>query len=191
MLRYGRISEIDPQRGMARVTFDEDGIVSDWLQLVVKNSLSNKYEFSYDTNEFVACLMDENAEEGVILGALYHEGNTPPVGNKDIAAVTFSDGTVVKYDRKNSKLHIECVGDVEITCVKATVTASDSVTIDAPTTDFLGDVNIQGGVSSNGNIEAVGDVKAGPAGARVSLLNHIHAGVTPGGGVTAVPTPTP
>jgi phage baseplate assembly protein V len=189
MLRYGRISQIDPQKGMARVTFEEDGIVSDWLQLVVKNSLSNKYEFSYDTNEFVACLMDENAEEGVILGALYHEGNTPPVGNKDVASVTFSDGTVVKYDRSNSKLQIECVGDVEITCVKATVTASDSVTIDAPTTDFIGDVNIQGDVSSTGNIDAIGDVKAGPTGVRVSLLTHVHPTAAPG--PPSPPTPTP
>lgn len=194
MLRYGHITELDASKGLAKVKFDEDDFVSDWLQIVVRNSISNKSESWFDVDEFVCVMMDKHDEEGIILGAVYHEGNTPPIGNKDTVGVTFPDGTVIKYDRETSKFEINCAGEVNVTCTKATVTASDSVTIDTPTAEFTGDVTIDGrltasgsvtatgDISTQGSVEAIGDVVANNSTplTAVHLITHMHPTAAPG-----------
>lgn len=185
MLRFGNITEIDAAKGLARVSFDEDGIVSDWLPIAVKGSKENKHESWYDVGDFVACMMDNNIEDGVVLGAIYDENNTPPVGNKDVEAKTFSDGTVIKYDRSSSTLTIECTGDVNVSCVNANVTASTKVTIDSPDSEFTGDVSVQGQLSastlsSSGDVQANGEIKsdgAVKAGGQVVALDGTPAAV--------------
>lgn len=194
MLRYGHITELDASKGMAKVKFDEDDFVSDWLQIVVRNTISNKSESWFDVNEFVCVMMDKHDEEGIILGAVYHEGNTPPIGNKDTVGVTFPDGTVIKFDRATSKFEINCAGEVNVTCTKANVTASDSVKIDTPTAEFTGDVQIDGGltaggsISTQGNVEATGQIEAlsGTPGV-VHLSTHMHATAAPGPPVSPTP----
>lgn len=203
MIRYGHITELDAAKGLARVKFEDDEIVSDWLQIVSKNSKSTKTESWFDVDELVACAMDEHAEEGVILGALYDKNNTPPIGDKDTIGVTFPDGTTISYNRSTHTLNVNCTGDgiVNINCKTATVTAAESVTVDTPTATFTGDVNIDGdlsasGVSASGDVQSQGSIKAtgqvealsGTPGV-VHLTTHTHSGVTPGGGTSAVPVP--
>jgi phage baseplate assembly protein V len=192
MIRFGNITEIDAAKGRARVHFEEDDLVSDWLPMAVKSSKANKHESWYDVGDFVACMMDQHTEDGVIVGAIYDDNNTPPIGNKDVEAKTFSDGTVIKYDRSSSTLTIECVGEVTVQCTNATVQA-DQVTIDAPQSEFTGDVSVQGqlsaaGLSSSGDIESDGAMKAGgqvtalfgtPAQVRLSTHNHPTAAPGP------------
>jgi phage baseplate assembly protein V len=197
MIRYGIISEIDPAKGVARVKFEEDDIVSDWLRISVPNTSENKDERWYDLNEPVWCIMDEHAETGVIGGSYYHEGNTPPIGDPNKRAVTFSDGTKVVYDRATSLLEVSCVGDVIIKCVNATVEASSSVTIDTPESTFTGNVQVDGNLGVNGDATSQGslnvqgtiksdtEVQAGV----IKLTSHKHTGVQPGGGITATPIP--
>ncbi len=199
MIRYGHITELDASKGLARVKFDDDDIVSDWLQIVSKNAKSTKTESWFDVDEFVACAMDEHNEEGVIIGALYHEGNAPPLGDKDTVGVTFPDGTVIKYNRSDSKFTINCAGEVNVSCTKANVTASDSVKIDTPTAQFTGDVQIDGGLTASGSVTATGDISTqgsveatGQVSAHagtpivVRLSTHIHP--TPSG-PSSSPTP--
>ena len=101
---------------MARVEFPDMGIISHWLPLIVPNSLKNHDELHLDEGEHVACLMaGTGTESGVILGAFYDDKNKPPVQDKDIRSVSFEDGTTVTYNRKDSIMKIECVGDIEIT----------------------------------------------------------------------------
>jgi phage baseplate assembly protein V len=183
MIRYGNISEVDAAKGRARVHFVEDDIVSDWLPVSVPTSLGNQYEFWPEVNMFVWCAMDENSESGVVGGALYDDGNTPPVGDPDKTVVTFKDGTTVTYDRSANELVIDCVGDVTIKCVNATVEASTKVTIDSPSCEFTGNVSV------SGNVDANGDVKAAASSVPISLLTHKHSGVVPGGGISGTPVP--
>lgn len=197
MIRYGIISEIDPAKGVARVKFEEDGIVSDWLRISVPNTAENKDERWYDLNEPVWCIMDEHAETGVIGGSYYHEGNTPPIGDPNKRAVTFSDGTKIIYDRAASLLEVSCVGDVIIKCVNATVQASTKVTVDAPDSEVTGNLKVngnldvdgdsssQGSISAQGAIQSQTEVQAGV----IKLTSHKHTGVQPGGGITATPIP--
>ena len=65
MIRFGTISETDPEKYLARVKFEADGIVSDWLPLVSFGTMETKVEFPLDVDEQVCCLMDERCEDGV------------------------------------------------------------------------------------------------------------------------------
>ena len=114
--RFGYVSDYDASRLMARVTFpDKNNLVSDWLPVIIPNSLKNKDEFYLDINEHVYCIMQGNGlEAGVIVGSLYDDGNKPVIKDKDIRAVTFSDGTVIKHNRKTGTLDVYCTGDINI-----------------------------------------------------------------------------
>lgn len=191
MIKYGHISEVDASAGRARVNFVEDDIVSDWLAVSVQASLGNQVEFWPEVNTFVWCIMDENAEDGVIGGAIYDDSNKPPVGNKDKSVITFKDGTKVEYDTSTSKLTIDCAGEV---IVKAAI----KVRVDAPGAEFTGDITVEGGLSVNGGIDTSGSitatgevhsdaqVSAGVGPAAVNLSTHVH--VTPSG-TSSSPTP--
>ena len=117
IIRYGYVSDYDAKRHMARVIFpDKENLVSNWLPLLIANSLKNHDEFHVDINEHVACLMSGNGiENGVILGAIYDDTNKPPKGNQDIRITTFEDGTSIAYNRAKHALSIDCKGSITIT----------------------------------------------------------------------------
>lgn len=197
MLRFGNITEIQPDTGYARVTFLDDDIVSDWLQICVPGALGNKYAYSFAINEQVACLMDHNGDEGVILGALYNDGTQPPPGISDkIASVVFSDGTKIEYDSQAGKLTINSVGSVEIQ-------AATEVKITAPVITVTGNLLVSGSISAGGgtmtleggNINVDGSLTADQINASevtaggVALTTHKHTGVTTGGGTSGPAIP--
>lgn len=125
MYKIGHITSVDPEKGFAKVKFEEDNnIVSDWLPVIQGNTKDNKDSKTFDINEHVVVLIDQNLEMGVILGAIYSSDNTPPgESGKDIWMKTFKDGTKIKYDRSGKELNVEIAsggkikltGDVEIT----------------------------------------------------------------------------
>lgn len=108
MLRYGTITETDPNKGLARVSFPEEGIVSGWLPVIQSGTLKNKSFHTFDVSEHVACLMDENAENGVIVGAIYSKSETPgAVNGADKVGVAFESGDYIEYDRAGRKYKIK------------------------------------------------------------------------------------
>lgn len=99
-IKYGIISEIDATKGLAKVTFQaDDNIVSAFIPALVRKTLTEKESFPYDANEYVACIMDENCEHGVIIGAVYNETDTPSFTNKDTFGIKFANGDIQAYDR--------------------------------------------------------------------------------------------
>lgn len=197
MLRFGKISAFDPETGLAKVSFEEDGIVTDWIPVLKKNTLKNKHAHVMDVGEHVACMMDENAENGVVMGAINSKNEAPgAVKGADIEGVAFEDGTTVEYNRSTNELKINCMGDVKVICQNAIVEASAKVTIDTPEAEVTGNLTVGGSIdatgnmSSSGSIEATGDITstAGDVVATtISLQTHVHPGVQPGGGTTSTP----
>lgn len=108
VLRLGYVSAFDAVNKLARVTFpDKDGLVSGWLQLLVRNTKKNGDEVNLDVGEHVACLMMGNGiEHGVVLGACWDGKNVPPVGDADIRVTTYEDGTTIQVDRKNHVVEV-------------------------------------------------------------------------------------
>jgi phage baseplate assembly protein V len=160
MLRFGVISDIDASKGMARVSFAEDGTVSDWMSMVVAKTGNDKFFYLPDANEQVACLMGKGMIRGVILGAIYSDNRSPDSANSGagVLSIVFSNGDKVKYDN----------GQIEITA--------------------SGGVTINGNLTVIGTVDASVDVTAGAL--NTSLTSHTHtvAGVQAGlGSVTTTP----
>lgn len=184
MLRFGNISEIDVDKCFARVKFIDDGIVSDFLQIIVMGAINNKYFHMLDINEQVACLMDENSEEGVILGAVFNNKTNPDGGNKDIVRIKFSDNSSIEYNRSTHEYNIDIKGKIniksdsevnidtqtakitvetaEINADSVAVNATDvdveatNVTVNATNTDITSIVSITGETTITGNLTVSG-----------------------------------
>lgn len=202
MLRFGNITEVDPAKGYARVTFTDDGIVSDWLQFLVIGAIRDSFSHTFNINEQVACLMDERSEEGVILGAIFNDKTPPNNPGEGVFRVKFEDDSVIEYNRNlhvykidiKGKINITAQSEVNINAVNANVVATAIAKIQAPIIQLTGAVAVSGaltvggtitapgGGAISGNLEVQGDVKAGT----VSLKNHVH---TLGGGTTSIPVP--
>lgn len=204
MLRFGNITEVDPSKGYARVTFTDDGIVSDWLQFLILGAIKDNFSHTFSINEQVACLMDENSEEGVILGALFNDKTPPISGGDGIFRVKFEDDSVIEYNRNSheykldvkGKINITAQSEVNVNAVNANVTASAETKIQAPVIKLIGAVAVTGAITVSGTItapgggaisgdlKATGDVQAGT----VSLSSHRHT-TTTNGNPTSTPIP--
>lgn len=80
MFRLGIISEIGEGEnlGYARVSFDENEIVSGWLAMPSMATYKTKHWVPVEVNAQVVCTMDENCEQGAIVLVLWSDTDTPP-----------------------------------------------------------------------------------------------------------------
>ena len=204
MLRFGNITEVQPESGYARVTFTDDGIVSDWLQVVTLGAIKDKFSCTLSINEQVACLMDEHSEEGVILGALFNEKSKPNGCGNGIFRVKFDDDSVIEYNRNSHEYNLNIKGKVNITAeseaninaANANIVATAEAKIQAPVIQLTGAVAVSGaltvggtitapgGGAISGDLKATGDIQAGT----VSLKTHRHT-TTTNGSPTSRPVP--
>ena len=106
MLRFGNVCDLDASRGYARVEFDEDGITSAFIPVMVANAKENKYFALPAINEQVVCLMDEQCEQGVILGALYSQIDAPTGFSPTQRGAIFESGALSVYDSASDKFSI-------------------------------------------------------------------------------------
>jgi len=105
-LKFGKITEVDAAKGLAKVTFEEDdNLVTAFLPMSVPKSAQDKYSIPFDINEHVWCIMDENCEDGVIGGAIYDSKNTP-AGSAEKTSVQFVGDMSVEYNRTTATLSI-------------------------------------------------------------------------------------
>lgn len=176
-LRAGIIKEVIADKAKAVVSFaQDDGSESHELLLLNLYSFKNRHYHLPDKGEQVYVLMDDGAEEGVILGAVYSEADPPPVCSSDKCYIDFSDGTCVEYDRSSHKLklkissggslEIECEGNVSVSAGKSIdFKASEKVVLTAPEIALntaslsCSDPNSDSGICSasfKGNIEIKG-----------------------------------
>jgi phage baseplate assembly protein V len=166
-IKIGEVSSINPAAGTARVVFDDDdSLVSNDLQVLQKNTFSNKDYYMPDIGEDVVCIfLPSGSEEGFILGSVYAGEITPPESSGDIRAVVFSDETKISYDRSKHILSA-VIGETSLIANgnEVVITGASKITGTAPNIVFNGNVTI------NGNVTATGDV----VGAGVSLQNHPH-----------------
>ncbi len=106
MLRFGTVTAINPLTARARVQFAQDNMTSFWLPILQAKTFKDKYYVIPDVGEQVACLMDENAEDGVILGAIYTTDDTPINQSEKEAAANFEDGTFINVNKETQTLTI-------------------------------------------------------------------------------------
>ncbi len=163
MYRIGIVVEVDEKKAMARVRWtDIDGEVSYWLPVMQKKTLKDKEYWLPEINEHVVCLIDENAEEGVILGAIYSEADAPPVKAKEKNHIKFEDGTEIEYDKANHKYRIYVQdGEIELIAKKKVTIKSPIIRMQGFSPSdiaFEGDFRLIGNLYVEGNIHATGSI---------------------------------
>lgn len=201
MIKYGQISDVDYAKNRVRVAFEDDGITSDWLAVIVPQTATNSWYFSPQLGDFVACIMDERLENGVVLGAIYAGDTAPKEGGEGLYSVVFEDGSKVVFDANDGSLSVETTGSVSVKAEEVTIESAKTVTVKGPngiTLDgdttvrgglsvtqnafFNGDIGLDGGLSAQGVLQSGTDVTA----LGKSLVTHIHTAPS-GGGPTTPP----
>ena len=117
LVRFGKISSVDPTKATARVVFDDrDGLVSAELFVLQPSCMNNQFYSLPDVNDSVVCLMFPNDEHGggVVLGSFFTEKNLPPAQNQDIGMIKFSDDSYIQFDRSKGELRVNCKGKIFI-----------------------------------------------------------------------------
>lgn len=174
LIKIGEVSSVDPARGTARVTFDDDdSLVSYDLQVLQRNTYDNKDYAMPDVNEDVVCLfLPCGSEDGFILGSVYSGEITPPESDGDVRTVVFSDGTKISYNRKSHTLSAE-IGKTSIVADQQNVNVNTdgTATVKASTINLTGNVSITGNVNITGGITATADIIAM---GKTSLSAHTH-----------------
>ena len=118
MLRFGIVSQIDPINVQARVNFEDDESTSFWLPIIQTKTLKDKFYAIPDIGEQVACLMDENSEDGVILGAIYSTEDISATQSEKQLSVNLEDGSYINADKENKTLTVafskmKLIGNIE------------------------------------------------------------------------------
>ena len=118
MLRFGIVSQIDPINVQARVSFEDDESTSFWLPVLQTKTLKDKFYAMPDIGEQVACIMDENSEDGVILGAIYSTEDVSTTQSEKQLSVNLEDGSYINADKENQTLtvafsKIKLIGNIE------------------------------------------------------------------------------
>lgn len=191
----GTVSDIDLQKARVRVRFPMlDQVRSAWLPILMTKTKDDKYYAMPDLGEHVVCLMDSQGEDGVMLGAIYSDADTPPVNSLNKRHILFKDGTRLEYDRAEHKLLVDCVGEITVKaatkitiespnvivqCETATINASSSVTATTPTFTVDGDFFVTG--TATIDVDAIIG--------NIPFVPHKHPGVKAGPDVSAPPIP--
>lgn len=118
MLRFGIIAQINPLTVQARVRFDDDESTSYWLPIIQSKTMKDKFYLMPDMGELVVCLMDENSEDGVILGSVYSSADTPITQSEKEHSVNYEDGSLINANKETSTLtvafqNMKLIGNIE------------------------------------------------------------------------------
>lgn len=109
--------------------------------------------------------------------------NIPPDIRDDVAQLRSFDGeTYIELDATGKLVNVVAPNGMSIKTPNITIEGLDGGTCDIT---HSGDVNQDGKYDMTGKLTSDDDVVAGSN--SVSLVNHVHIGVTPGSGVTGVP----
>jgi phage baseplate assembly protein gpV len=106
-IKWGRVEEIDPVTVRVRVKFlDNEELITYWLQVIHPQTWDNKYYHMPDLLEPVLCLMDEDGEEGYILGGFYNDVTKNRCLSENETEVFWKDKSFVYQNRETSLMHI-------------------------------------------------------------------------------------
>jgi phage baseplate assembly protein gpV len=173
--------------GRVRVQFaDLDGMTSYWLQVVMTRELisGDRAWDMPDIGSQVACILDENFEDGCVMGCLTSQADPAPVTSADKVHRTFKDGTTMEYDRAahvltlsfNDGAIIKYDAGAHVLTLQstgtATLTAPNGITIEA----------------TGGDIALQTDEFATTLNTILNTYNeHTHSGIMSGDSNTAIP----
>jgi phage baseplate assembly protein V len=132
--KNGKVVEVDGKTCRARVEFtDEDAVVSPWLSVPQDGTGGAKHYKMPKVGAIVSCQLDENGENGSIVGASYSEDNPPPFTDPNIQGVKYDDGGEDSYDTSSGKRTIKAPNGLDMQAGGASFSSSgDGMKMTAP-----------------------------------------------------------
>lgn len=175
--KMGRVSSVNYAKGTVVVTYPESNTVSPEL-IVFQGRNKGKKKYSMpELDEVGLCLIIDSTYEGMYIGSgVIDDLPLPSITGKGIDIYEYSDGTKVMYDENIKKLTIDSIKILEIK-------AGEKIIINAPNIESTGDWNIIGKLIVTKFAEFLEDIKI----KAISFVDHVHGGITPGGGKTNKP----
>lgn len=174
MFRNGIVEKTDAQTARIKVRFpDMDNIISDWLPVIMPCAYQDRFYSLPLEKAQVVCIMDENFEEGYVLGSIYSEADPTPISDLNKVYMEFKDGSKIFYDKENHKLNTEINGSIE-------AVSSDEISLSAPEVNInCLNLNVVGNTNQTGNIlssENVSDSVGSMSEIRSGFNDHDHIG---------------
>lgn len=135
-LSFGTLSNYS--RGLVRVQLEElDNTETPWIPLLVKNAGADKSGSPIDFGTQVACIMDDEFEQGICLGCTYTDMSPCPTDSKDKEYHQFSDGTKIEYDRAASNLTISLAGGFNLMAADGSIDVPEIIINGTPLLSWL------------------------------------------------------
>ena len=161
--KFGTVSAIDAKACRVRVRLpDYDNLRTAWLPVLQLKTLRDKHYHLPDIGEHVVVLLDGRGEDGVVLGAIFSDADPAPVASVDKHHVRFGDGAEVDYDRASHQLTVK--GGIQKVVVEVgaeiLLKAATKVTVDAPESEFTGNVKVQEKLTVAGGMAIAGGTGA-------------------------------
>ena len=167
IIRFGLIAEVDYAQAKARVKCGE--ILTDFIPFITMRSGTTK-TWSPPTQGEQCVILAASGEltTACIITGLYTQNS--PSHSADEHVIEFADGAKITYNQSS--------GALVVTGIKtASITAANQIDIDCPTINIKGNMNIDGKVTSTGDMIAGG----------ISQMKHKHKDVSKGKDKTGEP----
>ncbi len=101
----GIVSEVDVATHRVRVRMPQrEDVVTGWLDVLVPATHEENVHGLPRVGSQVALLLDEQANAGCVLGAIYSSADPAPNLPLSVRAITFTDGTRIEFDAASSTL---------------------------------------------------------------------------------------
>lgn len=167
LIRFGLIAEVDHANAKARVKCGQ--ILTSFLPFITLRAGTTKTWSPPTVGE--QCVILASSGElttACILVGLYTQNS--PSHSPDVHVIEFEDSAKIEYNQST--------GALVVTGIKtANITAANQINIDCPTVNIKGNVNIDGEVTSTGDMIAGG----------ISQMTHKHKDVSKGKDKTGEP----
>lgn len=125
----GRVSSVYPERGTARVVFDErDNYVTPELPIMNRGSQGIKdYWLPVEGEQVICIFLSNTSKAGFILGSFFNAVDKPPVNSANKQHLQFPDGTFIEYDMETNTLTADVKGDLIIKTTAAVHVTGDVI----------------------------------------------------------------
>jgi len=160
----GTVADANYSTGRLKIAIGD--LVTGWLPWMTQRAGGDVTWDAPEIGEQVAVISPSGElGNGFVIPAIYQDAHPANGSTPDLDIRTYKDGAAISYDRAAHHL------SATLPAGATTVLVSD------------GGISITGDISVTGKITSTGDMIA----AGISLDNHVHGGILPGGANTGVP----